>query len=106
MTSVNLKTSLPSKIPFKIYANFAYFGYTVESGNNPDQPSVDSSDFATEAGISLPLLGNDFEIFFPLLFSENLKPYNGKNILFEQRIRFVLNINAFNPAKIFRTLDF
>jgi hypothetical protein len=106
MTSVNLKTSLPSKIPFKIYANFAYFGYTVESGNNPDQPSVDSSDFATEAGISLPLLGNDFEIFFPLLFSENLKPYNGKNLLFEQRIRFVLNINAFNPAKIFRTLDF
>jgi hypothetical protein len=106
MTALNLKTSLPSKIPFKIYANLAYFGYTVTSGNNPEQPSVNSSDFAAEAGVSLPLIGNNFEIFFPLLFSENLKPYTGKNLLFEQRIRFVLNINAFNPARIFRTLDF
>jgi hypothetical protein len=103
MTSINLKTSLPSKIPFKIYANLAYFGYLVYSGNNLELPPVNASDFAAEAGLSLPLIGNNFEIFFPLLLSDKLKQYSG-NLLFEQRIRFVLNIKLFNPPGAIRNL--
>ena len=103
MTAINLKTSLPSKIPFKIYANFAYFGYINKSGNDKEQPPINASDFAAEAGISLPLIGNNFEIFFPLLLSDKLKQLSG-NLLFEQRIRFVLNIKLFNPLGAIRNL--
>ena len=104
MTAINLKTSLPSKIPFKLFANLAYFGYTNQTIGLLETIIVNETDFAAEAGISLPLIGNNFEIFFPLLFTENLKQNNGKSLLFEQRIRFTLNIKLFNPMGAIRNL--
>jgi hypothetical protein len=106
MTALNLKTSLPSKIPLKLYANVAYFGYNEFTFVNTELTSAVKTDFAAEAGISLPLIGNNFEIFFPLIYTKNLGDafkFNSSN-LFEQRIRFTLNIKLFNPMGAIRNL--
>jgi hypothetical protein len=106
MTALNLKTSLPSKIPLKLYANVAYFGYNEFTLVNTELKSEVKTDFAAEAGISLPLIGNNFEIFFPLVYTKNLGDafkFNSSN-LFEQRIRFTLNIKLFNPMGAIRNL--
>jgi hypothetical protein len=106
MTAVNLKTSIPSKIPFKLFANLAYFGYTTQTIGQLETIVTNETDFAAEAGISLPLINNNFEIFFPLVFTKNLGDafkFSSSN-LFEQRIRFTLNIKLFNPMGAIRNL--
>jgi hypothetical protein len=106
MTALNLKTSLPSKIPFKLYANWAYFAYNEYTYTFIDVKTTTKTDFAAEAGVSLPLISNNFEIFFPLVYTKNLGDafkFSSSN-LFEQRIRFTLNIKLFNPMGAIRNL--
>jgi hypothetical protein len=106
MLAANFKTSLPSKIPFKVYANLAYFGYTTQTIIGGEINSSNATDFAGEAGLSLPIFGKNFEIFFPLVYTKNLGDafkFTSSN-LFEQRIRFVLNIKLFNPLGAIRNL--
>jgi hypothetical protein len=106
MLAANFKTSLPSKIPFKVYANLAYFGYTTQTITPLAIISSNATDFAGEAGLSLPIFGKNFEIFVPLVYTKNLGDafkFTSSN-LFEQRIRFVLNIKLFNPLGAIRNL--
>ena len=86
LTSINLTTSLPLKIPLKIYANIGTY-YNIKKYNL-------SKFIICEAGIELPIIKNIFVIYAPVIMSEDLKENNDYiTDNYWQKIRFVLNLN-------------
>jgi hypothetical protein len=97
LTSLNFKSSLPGKLPLKLYADFG----TYENEEN------DREILNYNAGLIVSFIPDNFEVYIPLMVSKQIQNTLDLNSTsFGERIRFVLNINALNPARIFRTLDF
>jgi hypothetical protein len=104
ITALNLQSTLPGKIPFRLFANAAITSYkTFPGGIESTEKQYIKTDFAAEAGICLPLVRNVFEIYLPLVFTQNLKDAFGDQS-FEKRIRFVLNVKLVNPVRAIRRL--
>jgi hypothetical protein len=104
LSAANLMSTLPGKIPFRLFANAAITSFNeypigLESTLNPNI----KTDFAAEAGICLPLVRNVFEIYLPLVYTQNLKDAFGDQS-FEKRVRFVLNVKLANPVRALRRL--
>jgi len=96
LTTLNLKTSLPSKIPVKLYADF---GYYKNAENIKDKISYN-------AGALISIANNFLEVYFPLIISKEIKNTLELNkINFGERIRFTLNIKLLNPVKLIRTFS-
>jgi hypothetical protein len=99
LATLNFKTSLPGKLPLKLYADFG----TYEN----EEKAKDRDVLNYNAGLIVSFIPDNFEVYIPLMVSKQIQnTLDLNNVSFSERIRFVLNINAFNPAKIFRTLDF
>jgi len=100
LTALNLKTSLPGKIPFKIYADIGTYDGASTAFNG-------SQLIVYEAGIDLVLIRGIFDIYFPFLWSMDLK--DNSNFIsgtgYAEKIRFTLNINKLDPFKFIRTMD-
>ncbi len=97
LATLNLKTSLPGRLPLKLYADLG----TYENEEN------DREILNYNAGLIVSFIPDNFEVYIPLMVSKQIQNTLDLNtISFSERIRFVLNINALNPARIFRTLDF
>jgi hypothetical protein len=98
--AVNLKTSLPGKLPFKLYADFGTY-------RNAAHAFSGSKALSYDAGVQLSVINNIFDIYFPMLLSDDLKSA-GK--LFEthypEKIRFTLNLKKLNPLELFKNPDF
>lgn len=114
LTSLNLQTTLPVT-PLRIFVNAGYWGYVESTLTNPGSGIMEppqyaysnKQDFAAEAGVSFPLIRNVFEIYLPLIFTDNLKQsfeFPNQNADFARRIRFVLNVKLMNPIKPLRNL--
>ncbi|MFN5319634.1 MAG: M1 family metallopeptidase [Bacteroidia bacterium] len=104
LTSMNLMSTLPGKIPLRLFANAAATSYNIyPSGlESTIEPTI-KTEFAAEAGICWPLVRNVFEVYLPLVYTQNLKDAFGDQS-FEKRIRFVLNVKLVNPARAIRRL--
>jgi hypothetical protein len=97
LATLNFKTSLPGKLPLKLYADFG----TYENEEN------DREILNYNAGLIVSFIPDNFEVYIPLIVSKQIQSTLDLNtISFGERIRFVININALNPVRIFRTLDF
>jgi hypothetical protein len=97
LATLNFKTSLPGKLPLQLYADFG----TYENEEN------DREILNYNAGFIVSFIPDNFEVYIPLVVSKQIQNTLDLNtISFGERIRFVININALNPARIFRTLDF
>ncbi len=100
LTTINLKTSLPGKIPFKLFADIGTYdaAKTAFTGSRL---------FVYEAGIDLQLIKGICDIYFPLFWSSDLKDQSNfiSNNNYGEKIRFTLNINKLNPFKLIRTID-
>jgi len=113
LTSLNLKCSLPGKIPFKFFADF-----------NMIPPDVIlNQTMLYDAGVYIPLVKNIIEVYVPLLMSQDIKdvfylnnadlvaPPNGDDpdkYRFKRTarmIRFTFNIHKLNPFDIVRNLS-
>jgi hypothetical protein len=104
LTAVNLMSTLPGKIPFRIFANAAVTSFAEYPAGFESTVDLNTkTDFAAEAGICLPLVRNVFEIYLPLVYTQNLKDAFGDQS-FEKRIRFVLNVKLVNPARAIRRI--
>ena len=91
MLALNLKTSIPWKVPIKIYGNFGTY-----KGAGKDWSGSKLIPF--EFGFEFHIISDIFVIYFPAYMSEDLKNINDlyTNNYFE-KIRFSLNINLLNP---------
>jgi hypothetical protein len=98
ITALNLKSSLGNlKLPLCLYADI---GMTGKDGR------LDKKVINYDAGICLSLRKNIFEIYFPLLISENFQTYKDANSLsYQETIRFTLNLNLINPFDLIRNFS-
>lgn len=96
LTTLNLKSSLPGRIPIKLYADLGYY-------SNGELPK---DKLSYNAGALISISNNLFEVYFPLIISKEIKKtLELNNINFGERIRFTLNIKLMNPIKLIRTFS-
>jgi len=98
LIALNLKTSIHKKIPLNIYADFGTY-------KNAANAYPGSKAIMINAGLSVPVVPNVFEVYFPLLSSSDINDnleLTTKN--YWQRIRFTLNFNNINPLKRVRAI--
>jgi hypothetical protein len=96
LTTLNLKTSLPTKIPVKLYADLGYY----------KNAETDNDKINYNAGAVISIANNFLEVYFPLIISKQIKnTLEFNKINFGERIRFTLNIKLLNPVKLIRTFS-
>ncbi|MEK6615081.1 MAG: M1 family aminopeptidase [Bacteroidota bacterium] len=111
--SLNIKFSLPGKIPFKVFADCVIL---------PRDVAIKET-VLFDAGIYLPVVKNIIEIYLPLLMSKDIKdvfylnngdlvaPPNGDDPdkyrlkRMGRMIRFTFNIHKLNPFELVRNLS-
>ena len=98
LTALNIKSSLGNlKLPINLYADI---------GTSADDGILEQK-ILYDAGVSLCLQKDIFEIYFPLFLSEDFKTYKTTNKLkYEETIRFTLNLNLLNPFDFIRNFTF
>ena len=97
LNAVNLKSNLFTKY-ISVYADFGIVGFLEHDykGNEVDGVSEATYDF----GLSLNIIPNICEIYFPIYLSSDLNQLN-----YGEKIRFTLNINQLSPFKMLRKFD-
>ncbi|MBD80553.1 MAG: hypothetical protein CL840_16685 [Crocinitomicaceae bacterium] len=92
IAALNLKFEAPLVIPIGIYADLGV---------------ADKTDFMYNAGFSFRVLRDICEIYFPVLWSDNIKKsYDANATEYGERIRFTLNLPAVDPYKNISRLTF
>ena len=65
------------------------------------------SDFLYDAGIYVPLIKKFCTIYFPMIYSNNIKTkYDINGVEFSERIRFTLNLDLLDLMKLKDLIDF
>lgn len=91
LAALNIKFEAPIVVPIGVYADFGV---------------SESVDFMYNAGVSFRIWRDICEIYFPVLYSDNIKTaYESNGIDYGERIRFTLNLPAANPYKNLQNLD-
>jgi hypothetical protein len=98
MAGLNVSTTLPGIIPFKLYANLGTF-------NDADMIGTEKySAIAWELGVELPVMKDVFTVYFPFAYSNDIKYIIDQNELkFADLIRFELHLQKLNPLNYIRT---
>lgn len=100
IVALNFNSSLPWKIPVKVFADIGTF-------KGAKNATSFSEPLQYDAGIDLCLVDKVFEIYFPVTMSEDLNKLSKlyyKN--YWQRIRFTLNLTKLNPFNLIRNFEF
>jgi hypothetical protein len=99
ITALNVKSTLGNlKLPLCLYADI---GMTEYDGR------LNKKIINYDAGVCLALKKNVFEVYFPLLISDNFQAYKDANDLsYAETIRFTLNLNLINPFDLIRNFSF
>lgn len=95
MTGLNLTTTLPGLIPFRLF-------YNVGTMNDAKTSYIDNR-ISWEGGIDLPLLKNVLTVYLPLFYSNDVKyVIEQSNWKRSDLIRFELRLNNLNPVQALR----
>ncbi|HET6225142.1 MAG TPA: M1 family metallopeptidase [Bacteroidia bacterium] len=97
LTALNIKSSLGNmKLPLLLYADIG----------TCSKDALTSEDVLYDAGVCLSIKKDVFEVYFPILISQNFKDYNKANDLsYGETIRFMLHLNLVNPFYLIRNLS-
>jgi hypothetical protein len=90
LTALNLKYSLPGKIPLALYADLGFA---------PSSRTLQVYS-AWNTGVALVIVPEFFEIYFPVAMSSDLN-----QLTYFQKVRFILNIHTLNPFNRIRKLE-
>ena len=91
IVALNLKTKIPIGLPLGLFADL---------GKN-------HSDFLYDAGIYVPLIKKFCTIYFPVIYSNNIKTeYDINGVEFSERIRFTLNLDLLDLMKLKDLIEF
>ncbi len=98
MTGLNMSTTLPGLIPFRLYANLGTFNDANKSG------IVESGTVSWEIGIELPVMKDVLTIYLPFSYSKDIKyVIDQKQLKTADLIRFELHLQKLNPLNYIRT---
>ena len=97
MFAINLESILPGKIPLMPFFNIGL-------GKAPNlAKDFYNNDIFYVGGISLVIAEDIFEIYFPLMASDQIIDlYDGLNIDFHQKISFKINLPLLNPLEMIK----
>lgn len=104
LAAVNFKASIPGKVPVRLYADIGtYEGAGHSSGSNA---------ITFDAGIELSIINDIFEIYFPVIISEDIKKviklnnisYENNSINYWELIRFKLCLEKADPFRLLRNI--
>jgi hypothetical protein len=96
LAAINLKASLPGKIPIRLYADIG----------NYKNGETDRDLIAYGAGVMLNVVSNQFEVYFPMLVSPAIKgTLETNNVKYAERIRFTLNLHNINLFKTLKNIN-
>ena len=99
LATLNIKSSLPWSLPIKVYADFGT--YKKLSGDIP----YDLVNY--NAGFLVAFIPDNFEVYIPLILSKQIQnSLDFDHVNFGERIRFVINLRAYNPVRAVRALNF
>ncbi len=100
LTSINLTSSLPFKVPIKPYFDFGTWANAGNDGLYKDK-------FAYVGGFELSIVPKIFYINFPVIKSKDLK-FQVESIYnsYLESVTFVLNLNELNPFKLIQSRRF
>jgi hypothetical protein len=98
LISLNASTSMPFKLPLRVYLN---------TGTYADIESYSLSEwFVYEAGVSLEIVPEVFEIWFPVKMSKDLKATS--DFYYDdywEKVRFTLYLNRLDPFKFLQNFN-
>jgi hypothetical protein len=98
MFGFNATTTLPGILPLRLFLNIATFD---NINNLPEY-----SKLSWELGIDLPIIKDIFTIYFPIVYSSDIKDAMEKqNFSTTERIRFELHLNKLNPLRLIKTIN-
>jgi hypothetical protein len=100
MIAINNEITMPGKIPFNLFFDMSFYPAKKEVNTIAGKEISYNNTLVYVGGISLPLIENHFEIYFPLLYSSPYDDLLKNGILNNRRIGFRLNLNALNPFDI------
>ena len=94
LATLNIKSPKILKLPILLYADIGTCA--------PDGLVVADQKLFYNAGIDVVIMRDIFEIFIPLLITQNIKDNNALNNNFDflHQIRFTLNVNKINPFAV------
>ncbi|MGI4874128.1 MAG: M1 family metallopeptidase [Janthinobacterium lividum] len=94
LSTLNVQADVPG-FPLAVFADL---GATSEFRYLADRPAAQRLYY--DAGVTLPLLRNTFEIYLPVAGSQFADGFPATGKEFADGIRFVLNINRLSPLKL------
>lgn len=98
LAAVNLKTSLPGRLPLKLYLDIGTFA-------NASSFYPEKNPLIYNGGVQLTLIPEILNIYFPVVMSNQLsRIFELNNITYSQLISFELNLNKLNPFNLVRDL--
>lgn len=101
LVATNLKFEAPIRIPLGVFVDVGMHPATVVSNGTVSKTVKVQYD----AGVYVPIVKNKFEIYLPLLYSQDIKDQiTYHNVTFLQTIRFTLTFDELNPFKIVREI--
>ncbi len=101
LITLNTEFDIPVKFPIGLYGGYALLNNKVISKANET-----SWTNAWNAGVSLPLIRNIFQIYVPVVYSNNINDeVKMKDLKFGETIMFELNLKLCNPLEIARNFD-
>jgi hypothetical protein len=85
IAAINIKMEAPMVVPIGVFADIGV---------------AEQTEFMFNAGFTFRIWRDICEIYFPVVWSENIKQaYDANNTEYGERIRFTLNLPAMNPYK-------
>lgn len=104
LASLNVEFDLPVKFPLGIYAGAAYV--VRDYSYLPYLILMDSNELVWNAGVSVPLIRNIFQIYVPVIYSNQIKDdFKARDLNFGETIMFELNLNMANPFELLKRLE-
>ncbi|MEO5569344.1 MAG: M1 family metallopeptidase [Bacteroidia bacterium] len=90
--SLNITADFPGKLPFRFY---------MDLGTYSDAKNISGQAILYDGGISLSLIKDVAEIYFPLFKSSAIKSALETNdVKYKEQVRFLLNFNLMNPFRV------
>ena len=90
MAGMNISTTLPGLIPFRLFANAGSFDRSDLEGMY--------GKLNWEIGVDLPVIKDKFVIYFPFAYSDDIRDaIKYQHLKTVNLIRFELHLNLFNP---------
>lgn len=107
LLSFNAEIDVPVKLPIGIYGGIAFLnnsGVLCPQDGSPCPPSP--PEYVWNAGVSLPIVRGIFEIYLPVVYSQDIKDeFKRRDMAFGETIMFQLNLDMMNPFALLRNLE-